>query len=89
MVDQTAVFDIWDLFRNELIGDTVLFILLSALALLYLAKIADLDWRVTTLLMLLWFSILFSQTLIVTIWVFVVFISGLLFYNGISKLFKR
>lgn len=89
MINQTNVFDIYDIIVNELVGDVWLTIILGLILTLFIAIKAKMPLQVSIFFGMLWLVIMFAETNILIIWVYVVLFAGILFYYAISKAFKR
>lgn len=86
MVNQANYLDLWDVFANELVGDPMLFIILSLIAVWYFSIKSKMPYQIPILLSLLLLAIFFAQLpQMLIIWVFVVLTVGLMFYYAISK----
>lgn len=89
-MNQSAYFDIGDIFINELVGDINLFIILSLALLWWLAIKNKMPYQAPLLLSILWLSGIFIyNTGLEVIWVFVVLFVGAIFYYQISKILRR
>ena len=81
-------FDVWGPMQ-ELIGETDLIVTVTIVIVAYMSLKADLDMGPTILLILLWASILFAQTFLVGLWIFVVTSTGLIFYYNYAQKHNR
>jgi len=88
-MNQTAYFDLWDIFANELIGSVPLLIVIGAIAILLLGIRSKMPYQVIGILEIIWLGIIVSKTSNVAIWFYVVLVVGLAFYYSISRAFKR
>jgi hypothetical protein len=84
----TNVFDFYDIFVNELVGDVVLTIILALIIIWVLSIKTKMPLEISILFGMLALSIFYAETQIIIIWVFVVLIIGLMFYYVIDKAFK-
>ena len=91
MINQTNVFDIYDVFVNELIGDLWLTILLGLILVLFISIKAKMPIQATILLSILWLVIMVAGVSVnlEVIWVFILYFAATFFYYTISKAFKR
>lgn len=85
MIVQEDVFDLYNILVNELAGDVWIAIILGLIIVWLMAIKLKMSYELSILFGLLWLSVMFSKTFIPIIWVFVVMISGLLFYYAIAK----
>ena len=69
-MDQSNYLDLYDIFRNELIGDTNLFIIIGLLILTYYSIKYKVPWQVLTLIIILWIAIIFEKTGNLLLWAF-------------------
>lgn len=79
------VLDFWCWTSNEIIGDVWLAIFLFALVILYISSVLKLPKEVHYIMLLLIMAALFSKTLILIIWVYIVLVVGLVVYYTMSK----
>jgi len=88
MINSDNYFDFWDIFRNELIGSTELFITIGAVIIILgmLKYKAPLEAQIITII--LWFSIIFAKTYNILIWSTVLLTVGFIFYYSLRKLFR-
>ena len=85
--DQTQFFDLYHILVNELFGDVWLAIIGFLILILFLSIRYKMPFEVTIMFTLLFLAIMFAQTFIYILWVFLVLIVGLLFYYTMSKIF--
>lgn len=82
-------FDVWDIFRNEIVGDTTLFIVLALILVIYYGLKYKMPYQVLLLLSLLLLSIMFEETRNIGMWAFILLIVGGIFYYTLSKVMNR
>lgn len=88
MINDSNFFDLYDIFVNELVGDVILFIIIALIVVWYLSIKAKMPFQLSILFGLLLLAILFTETIILVIWVFVVLTVGLMFYYMINKVMR-
>jgi len=88
MINDSNFFDLYDIFVNELVGDVILFIIIALIVVWYLSIKAKMPFQLSILFGLLLLAILFAETIILVIWVFVVLVVGLMFYYMINKVMR-
>jgi hypothetical protein len=88
MIDDSNIFDLYDIVINELIGDVMLSILVFLVVVWFLSIKAKMPYQLSILFGVLLLTIFFAETQILIIWVFVVLIVGLMFYYAVSKAMK-
>lgn len=88
-MNQTAFFDLWDIFANELIGSVPLMIVIGAVVILLVGIKSKIPYPVLGMLEIIWFGIIVSKTNILIIWIYIVLIAGAAFYYSVSKAGKR
>ena len=77
--------DFWNILVNEIVGDSFLFIGVGLFTITFICLKFKFGWDITFLLDLLFLSIVFAyDTGSLIIWVFVLLISGLLFYTSME-----
>ena len=85
MIAQEDVFDLYNILVNELAGDVWIAIILGLIIVWLMAIKSKMPYELSILFGLLFVTIMFSETFIILLWVFVVLITGLLFYYAITK----
>ena len=85
MIVQEDVFDLYNILVNELAGDVWIAIILGLIIVWLMAIKLKMPYELSILFGLLFVTIMFSETFIILLWVFVVLITGLLFYYAITK----
>ena len=85
MISQEDVFDLYNILVNELAGDVWIAIILGLIIVWLMAIKLKMPYELSILFGLLFVTIMFSETFIILLWVFVVLITGLLFYYAITK----
>ena len=85
MIVQEDVFDLYNILVNELAGDVWIAIILGLIIVWLMAIKLKMPYELSILFGLLFVTIMFSETFIIILWVFVVLITGLLFYYAITK----
>lgn len=89
MVDITNYLNVYDVLINEVIGDIWLAVIVGIVLIVFASVNFKMPFQLTIMSCLLWLSIIFAaNTGLTVIWVFVVMIAGLMFYYGITKLFR-
>lgn len=90
-MNQSAYFDLEDVWVNELFGDVWIFTFVGLGMIWYFSIKAKLPYHIPILLSVIWcaicFSIAYSQLII--LWIIALLMVGFLFYYGISKLMSR
>ncbi len=89
MINETNVFDIYDVIVNELVGDVWLTVILGLLVVLIIAIKSNIPYQVSILFGLIWMIVMFSETNFMIIWVYVVLFAGTFFYYSLSRAFKK
>ena len=88
-IDSTnEILDIWQLFVNEIIGDPILAIILFLIISVFASIKANLPFELTLMFGILTLAAMFSQSLIMTLWVFILLLVGLMFYLAVAKLME-
>ena len=85
MIVQEDVFDLYNILVNELAGDVWIAIILGLIIVWLMAIKFKMPYELSILFGLLFITIMFSETFIIILWVFVVMIAGLLYYYAIAK----
>ena len=85
MAIDTEYFDFWSILRNELIGDTWLTIFIITIFFLFLTVKFKMPFELQFLFLILVLAMLYSQTLIILLWLAIVMAVGLIFYWMVSK----
>ena len=85
MIIQENVFDLYNILVNELAGDVWIAIILGLIFIWLLSIKFKMPYELSILFGLLWLSVMFSETFILIIWVFVVLLTGGLFYLAVTK----
>ena len=85
MIVQEDVFDLYNILVNELAGDVWIAIILGLIIVWLMAIKLKMPYELSILFGLLFVTIMFSETFIIILWVFVVMITGVLFYYAITK----
>jgi membrane-bound ClpP family serine protease len=89
MIDPTQIFDLWDIFVNELVGDVVLAVVLGALLVAIFSAKFKLPAEVGTILLMLFLAIMFKESQLFLLWVLIVLVAGILGYYIISRIIDR
>lgn len=89
MVVQENFFDLYDFFVNELIGSPQLAVILGAGIIIYLGLKFKIRLEPISLLVGIFFLMMFSNTALIIIYTSIVLVVGLLFYFGIDKKLHR
>ena len=82
-------FDFWNILRNELIGSTIMFIVIGIILIIIISKIKNLFSQTTIMLVGLWLCVIFIKTQLMILWLLTVLCCGLVFAQGISTTLKR
>ena len=85
MIIQEDVFDLYNILVNELAGDVWIAIILGLIIVWLMAIKLKMPYELSILFGLLFITIMFSETFIIILWVFVVMIAGVLFYYAMAK----
>ncbi len=80
--------DIWDIWVNELVGDVWLFIFLALIMIWYLAAKSKISTEVAVLFSILFLSIIFAQTSLIILWVFIILGVAVFFYYKYQKIIR-
>ena len=89
IVNIDEFFDLYDVFANELVGDTNLFVILGNIVISFLAVKFKMPYPIIILINLLWLSTIFAHTNQLVLWVIVGLVVGILFYYAFSRFWKR
>lgn len=82
----TEIFDLYQVFVNEVIGDVWLAIIIFLLVILYLGIKAKMPFEVLSIFAMMVLAAMFSVNLGMTIlWAFVVLYAAAIFYYNVSK----
>ncbi len=84
-IEASEIFDFWGIISNEIIGDTWLTVFIFTIAIIFLTIKFKMPFELQIMFLVLILAALFSETLMLIIWVFVVLIVGLITYWLISK----
>lgn len=85
-MNQTAIFDLKDLFMNELIGDVWLFVIVGLILIWLGAARAKLPMGISVVMSIWWLVVCFAMdTGLVILWFFALLASALLFYYAMVK----
>lgn len=85
MIAANRIFDFWGILNNEIIGDVWLTIFLIAGLVIYLTIKLKMPLQLQIIFIILILSALFSQTLIIIIWIYIVLMAAAMFYWMLSK----
>ena len=89
MIDTNNIFNFYHIFRNELIGDTTLFIFISyGLANYFLLK-SKTSYKITIIVNVLLSGLMFEMTRNLLIWTLLLLYVGYVTYSTFNKLLKR
>jgi hypothetical protein len=83
----STYFDIWPIFANEIVGDTVLFLIIVILGIFILSSKFKIPYQVSILISLLFGLIAYAETGMQILLVFVILIIGVMFYYRLYKKF--
>ncbi len=87
-MDTNNYLDLYDILRNELVGDTLLFIVLGFFAIWLFGTRYNIPNTALIILSIAYIGVLFDQTRILTLWVFTLLFVSFLFYSALGKLFR-
>ena len=85
MVEASEIFDIWGIVSNELIGDVWLTIFIFTIFIIFLTISLKMPFELQMIFIVMILAALFSQTLMIIIWVFIVLFVGIIAYWNVSK----
>ncbi len=80
--------DLWDIWVNELVGDVWLFIFLALIMIWFLAAKSKISTEVAVLFSILFLSIIFAQTNLIILWVFIILGVSAFFYYKYQKIIR-
>ena len=84
-VAESEIFNFWGIISNEIIGDVWLTIFIFAIGIILITIRLKMPFELQLIFLVLILAALFSQTLLMIIWVFVVLLTGGLFYLAVTK----
>ena len=87
-IQPDEIFDFWGILSNEIIGDTWLTIFLFVIGIIFIVIGFKMPFESQLIFIVLILAALFSQTLLIIIWIFVVLIVGGIAYWFISQMMK-
>ena len=85
MIVQEDVFDLYNILVNELAGDVWIAIIVGLILVWWMSIKMKMPYELSILFGLLFLAVMFSETFIIILWVFVVLIAGVLFYSAVTK----
>lgn len=85
MVAEDGVFDFWGILVNEIIGDVWISTFLFLMAVIFMTIKFKMPFEMQILFSVLMLAAIFSKTLIIIIWVFIILFVGVLFYWFAAK----
>lgn len=88
-IDTSNYLDFYHIIRNELIGDTVLFIIFSYVVSNYYMAKAKVSPTLVIIVNVLLSGLLFELTRNITIYSLTLIVVGIIVYTGYNKLIKR
>jgi hypothetical protein len=89
VITETNYLDLYNLFANELIGDYILFWLIGAIILIYVAAKQRVPFSIAIIYQFTWMSICFAgSTGYLIFWLLPVLGSGVIFYYWLSQGFR-
>lgn len=89
MSSVTNYLDLYNFFVNEIVGSFPLFIILGVVFIVFLGARERLDFQSILLLCFVYIGGLVGVVYNDLAWTFIVLIVGLIFYVGLSNLFRR
>ena len=87
-IEPNEIFDFWGILSNDIIGDVWLTIFLFTIGIIFMTIKFKMPFELQLIFIVLILAALFSQTLLLIIWVFVVLIVGGIAYWLISQMMK-
>lgn len=81
--------DFWHIFRDELIGDTNLFIIAGAITIWFIGSKLKFPFEINLMAVCLWFAIIFAKTFNMLIWATLGILASFAFYYALKQLFER
>jgi hypothetical protein len=85
----TEMFDFYDVGRNQIIGDTMLFVVISFILANYFCLKSKVPKEVTVVINILLSGLLFEKTRIALMWGVTLLFVGFIGYNAINKALTR
>ena len=85
IIPESEIFDFWGIISNVLIGDVWLTIFLFSIGIIFMTIKFKMPVELQIIFLVMILAALFSQTLLLIIWVFTVLIVGAIAYWFISK----
>lgn len=85
----TNIFDFWNIFRNEIFGNTLLFVVVSIIAILVISTRKNVFSITNLLLISLWLVVIYIKTQLFIIWVFLVLGYAFIAYQNLHKSITR
>lgn len=85
MVAEDEIFNIWNIVSNKIIGDVWLTVFLAVAVIIFLSIRFKFPLEIQIMFIILILAAVFSQALLMIIWVFLVLLVGLIFYWNINK----
>lgn len=89
MVDSTNFLDLYDVFVNELVGSTMLFVIVGVIIIFYVAAVYRMPFQAVGMLVALFLMVYIANTLDWFLYVLVLIVAGLLFYLMVARLIRR
>ena len=90
-MNQTAYFDLEDIWIYELIGDTWLFLFVGLIIIWFVSIKAKIPYQISIMLSVFWIGVVFTSALdaVIIAWILTVAGVGFLFYYNLTKALKR
>lgn len=89
-MNMTNYLDLKQVWVSELVGDTLLFLIIGLVILWIAASKAKIPFQVTSLLSILWISVCFTVSYgeFTILWAMAIMGAGFILYYGVAKLLK-
>jgi len=84
-VNSSAYFAVWDIYHNDIIGDTWLAIIVGLIIVFYVLSKYNFTFQASILIGMLYLGVIYAIVLNPLIWVIDVLLAGTIFYYAISS----
>ncbi len=90
-MNQSAYFDLEDIWINELVGDVWLFLFVGIIIIWFVSIKAKIPYEISIILSVFWVGVVFASAFdaILIAWILAVAGVGFLFYYNLTKALKR
>lgn len=88
-ITTTNYLDIFNFVANELLGSTLLFVVLGSIAIIYFSMKVRLQYEHSLMLMVIWIGLVFDKTRIIVIWAALLLVVSFSIYYSYNKFIKR